>query len=202
MLKYTATLKGKINSQSILVIGQGTIVNGLTQGDYSLNMMPDNFKPQILKGLLITGYPNACHSIDNTPNIFKNKSYTYKRKLTFNNGGMLEMTANCILEADTLKSEFIVNGNVLCEESINKTEPIIEVWQPTFENNLSGLFRIVWQTESGNYLSADASSVYSPEGVTLELPILHRFIEITSEEKEGKFSLCQNSYLFHKIFNQ
>jgi Green fluorescent protein len=198
-MKYTAILKGIINGQEILVQGNGTIFEGETKGNYSLDKIPLNFQPQILKGLLITGYPNACYSNDGSQNIFKGKSYTYQRKLNFNNGGVIEMSADCQLNNDILTSVFTVTGNIIADETICNSEPIIEVWQPTKENDLSGLFRITWKTDEGNYLSADAHSIYQPSGVTQDLPILHRYIEISSVVEGDKLSLLQNSRLFHKL---
>ncbi len=200
-MNYTAILSGTINSEEIIVKGAGTIIDGLTEGVYSLEILPLKFNPHILKGILITGYPNACSSIDGSINIFKDKSYVYKRRLSFNNGGVLEMTANCKVVANELTSVFTIQGNLPCEEEIENSEPIIETWQPTTENKLSGLFRIIWKTKSGGYLSADAHSIYEPGGVTNDLPILHRYIEISSKIKGDNFSLRQNSMLFRKLTN-
>lgn len=198
-MNYSAILHGNINGQIIFVSGKGTIINGLTNGNYILEQLPDKFEPQILKGLLITGYPNATHSIDNSVNIFQGKSYTYKRILNFSNGGRIEMFADCVLSENQLISKFTVNGSLFIEERIENSEPLIEVWEPTKENVLSGLFRITWKTKNGNYLSADARSEYFPLGVTQQLPILHRYIEIESVEENNLFSLSQKSFLFHRL---
>jgi len=199
-MKYTAILDGEINNQQIFVSGSGTINLGLTIGNYQLLKIPDKLDPLILKGCLITGYPNASESIDDSINIFKGTSYTYKRSLIFNNGGQLEMTAKCDVENDNLSSVFTVTGNIDCPFLIG-SEPIIETWEPTVNNNLSGLFRITWKTEDGSYLSADAHSIYSPHNSVESLPILHRYIEIESAIENNILSLRQDSKLFHRLVN-
>jgi hypothetical protein len=154
--------------------------------------------PLILKGCLITGYPNASRSIDESINVFNGTSYTYKRRLIFNNGGQLDMTAQCEVADDHLSSIFTVTGNLDCPALLG-SEPIIETWEPIANNNLSGLFRITWKTATGEYLSADAHSIYSPQNSVESLPILHRYIEIESVLENNTLSLRQDSKLFHRL---
>jgi len=199
-MEYTAVLRGIINDEPILVQGEGTIEDGLTIGKYDLIKIPDLFNPYILKAMLITGYPNACASLDDSINVFKGSSYTYQRKLVFNNGGVLQMTAVCNLTCDSLESIFTVKGILKCPE-LTSSEPIIETWEPIANNKLSGLFRITWKTKDGNFLSADAHSIYSPRNSTDGQPLLHRYIEIQASIDNNVLSLRQDSKLFHSLIN-
>jgi hypothetical protein len=65
-----------VNGFPIALSGDGNIERGLglTLGSYTIEQIPKGFDPYIFSAILITGYPNASASVDNTPNIFRDRS--------------------------------------------------------------------------------------------------------------------------------
>lgn len=204
VLHYTAKLTGRVNDLEILVTGAGTILlsEGVTEGDYEIQQSPEGFSPLFLTAVLITGYPNACTSIDGSKNVFHGSSYQYGRTLTFRKGESLTMHAKCSLTGKVLDSEFTIRG-IAPRLELDDVEPLVEVWEPVGTKEILGQFRIAWKTNGQVVTSADARSEYHPGNSTESMPILHRFISITAKLHKNGFSLKQKSLLFHGLqFNE
>jgi Green fluorescent protein len=199
-LFYTAKLQGRVNNDDILVTGSGRIVlsEGLTEGDYEIEKSPKDFSPLFLTAVLITGYPNACVSIDGSKNLFHGSSYHYNRALAFRQGGNLTMTAKCSLIGEHLDSEFTLVGDVPRAE-LDEVEPLVEVWEPIGNHEIAGQFRIAWKKSGKLVISADAKSQYHPGNSTELMPILHRYISIVAKLESCRFSLKQKSLIFHQL---
>jgi hypothetical protein len=200
VLRYTAKLKGRVNDLEILVNGSGKILlsEGVTEGDYKIEKSPEGFSPLFLTAVLITGYPNACTSLDGSKNVFHGSSYHYGRTLAFREGECLTMTAKCSLSGKVLDSEFRISGTVP-RLDLDEVEPLVEVWEPVGTNEILGQFRIAWKMNGKVVLSADARSEYHPGNSTEFMGILHRFIGITPKLHKNGFSLKQRSLLFHEL---
>jgi hypothetical protein len=199
-IKYTATLKGKINDQVIVVYGAGTInlSDGITEGEYEIGVSPEGFSPFFLTAVLITGYPNACASLDDSKNTFFGSAYHYRRALTFRRGGHLSMTAVCSPTGTGLDSHFTLLGEMATVE-VDEVEPIVEVWEPLGLNEIAGQFNIAWKKHGKIVASANAESNYYSRNSTQLMPMLHRYIAITSRIYRDGFTLRQKSLLFHRL---
>src|SRR5713226_3732269 len=100
ILEYAALLEGNLNGACVRVSGEGRIneTRGITQGEYLLHEVPEDFDPLFLTAVLITGYPNACANLDESPNPFSGRSYQYQRQLTFSADKQLRLRAQCMLD--------------------------------------------------------------------------------------------------------
>lgn len=202
-LIYVAELTGEVNGQSILVNGEGVIRSneGLTQGQYELESLPDGFSPLYLATVLITGYPNACASLDGSMNLFRGTSYHYEREVAFRDGGALSLKTRCELDGRTLRSEFALTGTVEPARVFN-IEPLVESWEATGRREIEGSFKIAWKGEGGSLLSAEARSRYHVRRDTLGLPLMHRFIAIEAGLDGNRLFLTQNSFTFRRLSNR
>jgi hypothetical protein len=80
----------------------------------------------LFSAILITGYPNASASVEDTPNIFRDRSYDYRRLIKFRDGGELQFRARCTLEGDHITSRFHLRGAVHVPALVS-IEPLIEM---------------------------------------------------------------------------
>ena len=199
-LEYTAELNGTVNGQPIVVRGRGTIrpAEGITNGDYDLEALPDGFSPLFLTTVLITGYPNACASLDGSPNLFQGISYDYQRTISFRDGNSLLLNTTCDLMDRRLRSTFALDGQVP-KVSLQNVEPLVETWEAVRNGEIEGSFKIAWRQTNGSLLSAEAHSQYYVNRKTQGLPLVHRFIEIKSHVEGGCFSLWQRSFTFRRL---
>ena len=199
-LEYKANLNGEVNGQSISVVGAGRIDSrlGVTEGEYELHKLPDDFDPRFLTAVLITGYPNACAALDNIPNPFVGFSYDYERNILFRDTSSLHLKARCRIEKNHLSSEFYLNGTV-SGGTLQGIEPIVETWDMTGSGLIEGRFRAAWIAEDGKQVIAQANTEYHISREVSGMPLMHRFIEIESNIEGARMRLKQLSFAFRRL---
>lgn len=199
-LEYKATLTGEVNKQPIAVIGEGIICSeeGLTKGGYDLELLPEGFSPLFLSTVLITGYPNACASLDGSPNLFKGMSYHYEREISFCDGGHLSLKTECDVQGRSLISKFFLSGEIEPADLCG-VEPLVEAWESISDQEIQGSFKIVWRRHNGSLLSAEARSRYHIHRKSRIAPLIHRFIRIEPQVENGRLFLTQKSFIFQQL---
>lgn len=199
-LTFTAHLTGSVNGSAILVSGGGTIdvEHGETDGRYLLQDISPDFHPSILSACMITGYPNASASLNNTRNPFHGKSYSYRRSLEFSTGCRLELRAECELFGSQLKSRFFLYGEARLQ-GITSIDPLIESWEPLVGGDLRGRFTIGWRTLDDRVYTAEADSRYTLASSAVVEGVLHRYLVIRPESTPERLRLRQRSTLFRRL---
>ena len=200
-LSFSASLSGTVNGEAIALKGDGNIQRGLglTVGTYNLERLPRGFQPPLLSSILITGYPNASASVEDTPNIFRDRSYDYRRNITFRDGGDLSLRARCVLEGDHITSRFYLTGHVEVPE-LAGVEPLLESWEPNGPGGIRGHFTIAWRLQNGRGLvTADAESTYQIDTDEEQQGLLHRFVIMNSAVRGNTLRKTQTVGLFREL---
>lgn len=200
-LDYTAELTGSVNGNLISLKGRGYInsKDGLTRGEYDLHEIPEDFDPHFLTAVLITGYPNACASLDGIANPFVGASYEYVRELSFRNECLGVLSAQCKLDGRHLRSKFHLSGTFPVA-SLSSVEPLVETWESDYLGQIKGRFSAAWITPMREQVIAHAESTYSiARPVSEAIQLMHRFIEIKSVLRGMRLSLTQHSFTFRRL---
>jgi hypothetical protein len=199
-LEYTAELTGSVNGQPICLEGRGHInsKDGLTSGEYELHKLPRDFDPLFLTAVLITGYPNACASLDGVSNPFVGLSYEYVRQIAFRSARSLELKTRCQLNGRHLSSEFRLTGSSPVA-SLGTVEPLVETWESLGPGQIEGRFKVAWTTSGGEQLTAQTETEYAIPQSVPEICLMHRFIEIESRLVGTRLSLKQHSFAFRHL---
>jgi hypothetical protein len=201
-LPFIAKLTGTVNNQNISVTGAGRIdpAIGVTDGIYEFSV-PDGFDPMLLSAFLICGYPHATASIEGAPNIFRDKSYEYRRVLTIRDGGQLTQMATVSLSEDGIHSHFHLTGWIPKISELIGIEPVVESWEPNGPGGLRGHFVIAWKTESGRLVTGDAVSSYQIGTDSEQKGLLHRliFMRTLIDPKNPKLREIQTEGLFASL---
>lgn len=194
--EFIAELFGTINGQPIVLDGGGLVdsQSGVTSGRYELRHLPEDFDPRILSACLITGYPSVCASNGEVPNPFGDHPYSYRRKISFRNGGCLSLETACSYQDNRLISRFHIDGSV-GTKPLRSVEPIIEIWEPSDQATIRGAFTIAWRELSGTLLIADASTEYLIDGDVAFSQLMHRRISIKPDYRGTSLTLYQDSEL-------
>ena len=195
-LSFRASLNGEVNGKEIILQGEGTINDGHTDGKYDLIQLPEGFSPEILSVVLVTGYPNASETIDQTQNIFKGNSYNYTRHIKFSDGGELQLQTECVLEGNHLDSKFTLHGEIN-DIDLVAIQPIVESWEPCGEGKIKGRFTATWEKQStGEVITASTESDYIIDTEETQKNLCHRFIKIQNTYDERQLRKLQDVYLF------
>lgn len=200
-LTFNVTLTGSVNHEALNLTGQGRIERsqGLTDGRYAFRALPKAFDPHLLSAFLITAYPNATASIGDTPNLFGDHSYGYRRTLRFREGGELRFRASCMRRGTHIESKFHLVGQVEVP-ALHSEEPFIETWEPNGPGGILGTFTISWRTDDGNVVTAEAETSYQiHESDATQDGILHRFILTRTAVDGNALHQVQTAGLFRDL---
>jgi Green fluorescent protein len=200
LIDFTALLDGDINSSTLDLGGHGIIDHqaGQTTGVYLIWKSPVEFSPYLLGPMLITGYPNASQSIDGAQNIFKGRSYGYRRQIKFNSGHRLYLRAECDLCNRVLKSRFSITGAVP-RVAISPLEPLVESWRPAGPGRIRGEFGAAWRKVDGDYLTADVLTDYEVDTNEQQENVLHRFVRMRTTVNGNEVRKSQKVMLFREL---
>lgn len=199
--EFLAELSGHVNGAPIQLSGSGIVdsVSGLTSGRYTLNRLPSDFDPRLLSACLITGYPNVCAARqDGVKNPFADHAYEYRRTITFNGHGELNLRTICEYSQNRLLSRFELTGKIITGK-LCSVEPIVESWEPGCTATINGKFTIAWRDEAGQLLIGQAQTEYIIKSDVVFDQLLHRYIRIKPELSDAQLTLHQKSELFHSI---
>ena len=177
-LTFSAKVTGTLNGDAVQVNGIGHVDPslGLTDGTYEFRL-PSDFDPLLLSAFLVCGYPNACATIEKTPNIFAGRSYEYRRTLKLRDGGEVSQRATIMVHEDRIESRMHLSGSAHVPK-LTAVEPVVESWEPYGPGGIRGHFAIAWTTVKGFLVVGDAFSTYQVDSTHEQSGLLHRFISM------------------------
>lgn len=199
-VKFVANLRGTLNRNPMMLTGDGSIDHeiGRTIGTYQLEEFPDGFSPYLLGPMMITGYPNASHSVDGAINIFKGRSYRYNRHVEFRSGEQFDLSVECGLQGGRMASAFDIVGEVPLEEA-SPLEPLVEMWEPDGPGRIHGFFRALWKCGNAGFIAANVDTHYEIDTSAQQPEILHRFVRMHTTVEKLHVHKVQDVLLFRDL---
>ena len=155
----------------------------------------------ILSPIALMGYPSYSSYQKGATDLFKiSDGYSYTRHFEFDNGGFMDSEHRIKRINNELIGEFeVLNAQINLPNSANLEPNCIETFYPAGKGRIKSFFKMRWQKEDGNYLTADVNSEYVLNH-EYELPFVHfRMIKFMTEHKQDNLKQAEILSVFYDI---
>jgi len=198
-LAIETTMYGSINGERFKLVGggEGQPFAGVIHQVLNVNPTAVTFPMGLMDVPGVMGFPTFSRYLDGTTDLFKREpfSYEYKRRLRFQDGGVMESFHRVEYCEDRVVGDFRVEGEGIRATELGPIEPIVETFIPAGPGRIRSTFTVVYPTSDGPY-TAHAKSEYTlhHDG---ELPgVQFRHIEFTTNHSQETHDQTERLIVF------
>lgn len=188
-------VRGAVNGVPLDLNGSasGETGGGQISADVRSNVaLPEGFDLGLISYVLITGQPSLSRNSPGADNPFIRTGGAYAAERTLNLGQRGELrTVYEVFQRGLghLEARFHVEGSVQVPP-LKRIMPTVETWTPVGIGEHHGQFPLVWESESGKYISGRTETVYRLPGGETMTAVNYRYIQI--EIRVNGLQLHQN----------
>jgi len=154
-LAIETTMYGSINGERFKLVGggEGQPFAGVIHQVLNVNPTAVTFPMGLMDVPGVMGFPTFSMYLDGTTDLFKRKpfSYEYKRRLRFQDGGVMESFHRVEYCEDRVVGDFRVEGEGIRATELGPIEPIVETFIPAGPGRIRSTFTVVYPTSDGPY---------------------------------------------------
>lgn len=166
--KVPITFECDVNGKKFRIAGDIEILEGkgfaAAHPRFARPKLPDDFQPELLSYVAITGYPQASLSMGKATNPFDDSTANFRTEREINLGEHGWLRTEYFSEARGTPKEkvtFKVTGDVKLRKRITSIAPVSEVWTPSkVPNVFHGHMTFTWHLQDGSTVTGFAKGRY------------------------------------------